>query len=151
MNTVKTIGERIRQARDARGWSQDELARMVGYKNQSAIGNLENRKDGTGGNRIEKIAAALNVSVDWLFKGPDSDQVPFLPPKEPLNPAAQYTTLASEPTEITHAFWPFRISAESFRRLITLENLELLNRQIESMVSQREQGVEQRRQIGNGA
>lgn len=76
---VKTIGERIRQARNAVGISGERLAAKVGYKNQSAIGNLENRRDGTGGNKLSQIAKALNVSVDWLMNGPDCDQVPFLP------------------------------------------------------------------------
>ncbi|MDP3709117.1 MAG: helix-turn-helix domain-containing protein, partial [Polaromonas sp.] len=74
---MKTIGERIRQAREALGLSGDALAKRVGYKNQSAIGNLENRAGGTGGSRIEIIADALNVTVDWLLRGPDRDSVPF--------------------------------------------------------------------------
>ena len=55
------------------------LAKRVGYKNQSAIGNLENRAGGTGGNKIGQIADALRVPVDWLLRGPDSDIVPALP------------------------------------------------------------------------
>lgn len=75
---MKTIGERIRQAREALKMSGEALALKVGYKNQSAIGNLENRATGTGGNRIVAIAAALSVPVEWLLNGPDSDTVPFL-------------------------------------------------------------------------
>ena len=74
----KTVGERIRQARLARQWSGETLAKLAGYSNQSSIGNLENRATGQGGNRIGAIAAALGVSVDWLLHGPDSDQVPFI-------------------------------------------------------------------------
>jgi len=73
---MKTIGERIRQAREARKISGEALAKLVGYKNQSAIGNLENRAGGTGGNKIAEIAAALKVPVGWLLTGPDSEIVP---------------------------------------------------------------------------
>ncbi len=146
---MKTIGERIRQARTATGWSGETLAKKVGYKNQSAIGNLENRKDGTGGNKIEQIASALNVSVDWLFNGPDQDNVPFLPPKTAMPSGVEYTDQAGEPTNITRGYWPFRTPVETFRRLMTLDNLEILNSQIETMVRQREQGVDQPRQNGN--
>lgn len=59
--------------------SGEDLALRVGYKNQSAIGNLENRAGGTGGNRIYLIADALRVPVDWLLRGPDSENVPYLP------------------------------------------------------------------------
>lgn len=82
--------------------SGEALAKKVGYKNQSAIGNLENRAGGTGGNKINKIADALNVSVDWLLNGPDGDNVPFLPPKIPQGDSIQQrTTVANEPAPDT--------------------------------------------------
>lgn len=77
---MKTVGERIRQARDARGLSGEELAHAVGYKNQSAISNLENRSTGTGGTKIARIATALRVPVQWLLEGPDGPEVPFSEP-----------------------------------------------------------------------
>lgn len=75
---MKTVGERIRQAREARKLSGSALADLVGYKNQSAIGNLENRPGASGGNKIGAIAAALGVTVDWLLNGPDTDAVPWI-------------------------------------------------------------------------
>jgi transcriptional regulator with XRE-family HTH domain len=78
---MKTVGERIQQARKARGWSAEKLAEMVGYRHQSAIANIENRATTSGGQRLPKIAAALRVSPDWLLSGPDTHNVPFLPPK----------------------------------------------------------------------
>jgi transcriptional regulator with XRE-family HTH domain len=77
---MKTIGERIRQAREARGFSGEELALAVGYTHQSAIGNLENRATGTGGTKIAQIATALRVPVQWLLQGPDGPDVPFSDP-----------------------------------------------------------------------
>lgn len=76
---MKTIGERIRQARDGRKMTGEQLAEKVGYKKQSAIANLENRASGTGGNKINAIADALSVSVEWLMRGPDGPNVPYLP------------------------------------------------------------------------
>ena len=83
---MKTIGERIRQARMALGLSAEELAHKSGYKTQSGISNLENKATGSGGNKIAKIASVINVSVDWLLNGPDGDTVPFLvqPPQHPI-------------------------------------------------------------------
>lgn len=75
---MKTIGERIQQARLALGWSAYDLAKRVGYKTQSGIGNLESRAGGSGGNKIGAIAKALNVPLEWLINGPDSDVVPFI-------------------------------------------------------------------------
>ena len=56
--------------------SGDTLAKLVGYKHQSSIGNLENRVNGTGGNKISQIADALGVPIKWLMTGPDGTQVP---------------------------------------------------------------------------
>jgi transcriptional regulator with XRE-family HTH domain len=93
---AKTVGERIRQARQAKQWSGETLAKLAGYSNQSSIGNLENRATGQGGNRIGAIAAALGVSVDWLLNGPDADEVPFIAqPSRALvveSPRASYGT-----------------------------------------------------------
>lgn len=74
---MKSVGERIRQARDAKGMSAEMLAARVGYKTQSGIANLENRATGTGGTKLPAIAKELNVDVEWLLSGPDSDTVPF--------------------------------------------------------------------------
>lgn len=74
---MKTVGERIRQAREGLAMSGEELAQKAGYKTQSGIGNLENRAGGAGGKRLGKIADALDVTTDWLLNGPDSDVVPY--------------------------------------------------------------------------
>ena len=84
---MKTIGERIKQARDARKWSAMDLAVRCGYKTQSGISNLENRVGGSGGNKIHVIAEALNVPIKWLMSGPDSDKVPFLSTEQNADPA----------------------------------------------------------------
>lgn len=96
---MKTLGERIRQAREYRGWSGADLAHRAGYKTQSGISNLENRASGTGGRNIKKIADALNVSIEWLMHGPDSDIPPFLPPLTPFEATKKndLTGTASEP------------------------------------------------------
>ena len=84
---MKTLGERIKQAREALGWSGEHLAKRVGYKTQSGISNLEGRATGTGGNKIGKIAQELGVPLNWLMYGPDSENVPFLEPAPLASPA----------------------------------------------------------------
>jgi len=73
---MKTVGERIRQAREAKRMSGEELALAVGYKHQSAIGNLENRATGQGGHKIREIATTLEVPLEWLMSGPDNQHIP---------------------------------------------------------------------------
>lgn len=67
ITNVKTIGERIRWARDQRGLTQAALAAKAGVS-QGTIGNAES---GTRGKPREllKIARALMASPDWLESG----------------------------------------------------------------------------------
>jgi transcriptional regulator with XRE-family HTH domain len=84
--TSKTVGERLQQARVARGLSQHALALRVGFKHQSAISNLESRATGHGGRRLPQIADVLSVPLEWVLQGPDceNDAIPWkLPPEQP--------------------------------------------------------------------
>lgn len=102
---MKTIGDRIRQARTALGMSADTLAHKVGYKTQSGISNLENKASGSGGNKIAKIAQVLDVSVDWLLNGPDGISIPFLSqqPRSPLSTAEPTITLLPQRDDLLKA------------------------------------------------
>lgn len=77
---MKTVGDRIRQAREFRGLSGEELAHRVGYKTQSGISNLENRATGNGGNKLPDIARVLDLSLEWFLQGPDTDDMRTVPP-----------------------------------------------------------------------
>lgn len=109
---MKTIGERIQQARLAKHWSADQLAKKVGYKTQSGISNLENKATGSGGNKITDIARVLSVSVDWLLSGPDCENVPFLPQSidttaTQTGPAQAFQTTGNLYPVTATAQWPF--------------------------------------------
>ena len=64
---MTTIGERIKAAREALGFSQDELARRVGIKQQS-VAELESGKTRTT-KHLLKFARALGQSPEWLDSG----------------------------------------------------------------------------------
>ncbi len=74
---VRTIAERLKHARLLRGLSQRALAAKVGTT-QSAIGNIE-----SGARRrprdLVAIAAALNVSPEWLEIGKGADPAVSIP------------------------------------------------------------------------
>lgn len=99
---MRTVGERLRQAREFRGLSGDALARLVGYKTQSGIANLENRATGHGGYKLTLIAQRLNVSLTWLLNGPDTDNMTTVPgfneqaPAIAREPLAQYSSMGSD-------------------------------------------------------
>mgnify|MGYP000748237041 CR=1 FL=1 len=137
---MKTIGERIRQARVAKGWSAFTLAKKVGYKTQSGIANLENKATGSGGNKIGDIAKALGVSVDWLLNGPDSENVPFLPPvleQGPvLAPSKSVSDTVANPLYAVknEAEWPFELFSQSDWLLLPKKEREEIENSIAGAV-----------------
>lgn len=129
---MKTVGERIRQARDARGLSGEELAHAVGYRNQSAISNLENRATGTGGTKIAKIATALRVPVQWLLEGPDGQVVPFSEPMVSNDDAIRFSIADAEATvQEERAIYSADASLDEamqlFKRLDTAQRLKAIS------------------------
>lgn len=125
---MKTVGERIRQAREARGMSGEELAMAVGYAHQSAIGNLENRATGTGGTKITLIAAALRVPVQWLLAGPDGPTVPFSEPAISHNPAdVPYSTTLHQTAKGYTVDGSLDEAMVLFRQLDTAQRLKVIS------------------------
>ena len=61
---VTTLGQRLKLARERRGFDQERLAAAVG-KNQTTISRLENGK-AAGSGAMARICQVLNVSIDWL-------------------------------------------------------------------------------------
>jgi transcriptional regulator with XRE-family HTH domain len=99
-NTMKSVGERIRQAREFRKMSGEELAHKVGYKTQSGISNLENRNGGMGGAKVFLIAKVLDVSLHWLLNGPDTNDMKTVQPFSDT----QIATTAHEAREPENAY-----------------------------------------------
>ena len=64
---MKTLADRLREERDARGWSQPELARQARVA-QSFIGALEAGNQKSSG-WLPEIAHALGVDAYWLKTG----------------------------------------------------------------------------------
>jgi transcriptional regulator with XRE-family HTH domain len=61
-----TLGEKIKWLRDARRWTQQELAQRAGVR-QALISELERgRKTDAMGRNLRKLAWALGVSIDYL-------------------------------------------------------------------------------------
>lgn len=69
-----TVGERIKQAREAKKMSQDELAKRMGYKDRSSISKIEKGKDDNIYlDTILKIADVLDCSPLFLMGWQTSD------------------------------------------------------------------------------
>lgn len=69
-STKLGFAKRLAEAREDKKMSQAQLAKAVGYKHQSSIGNLEAAMSGLPrADKIGKIASVLGVRADWLMYG----------------------------------------------------------------------------------
>ena len=73
---AKAIGQRIRNYRTQRGLSQERLAELSGC-HPTYIGQLERGEKNATLESVEKVAAALNISLSRLFENlgkPDTSE-----------------------------------------------------------------------------
>jgi transcriptional regulator with XRE-family HTH domain len=70
MSTAEDIGTRIRAVRHERELTQDELADRVGVS-RSAVAQWETGRTGQVTGNLARIAAALEVNVEYLVHGND--------------------------------------------------------------------------------
>lgn len=62
---MSCIGKNIRTARRARGFSQEQLAQIIGVK-KATISRYENGNREPRNEQLKAIATALDVTVAWL-------------------------------------------------------------------------------------
>ena len=72
MNTI-LIGNRIREARENKGLTQEKLAEIVNMS-QNAISNIEIGRACPNLNTIVAITSALDISIDNLLAPEQSDK-----------------------------------------------------------------------------
>lgn len=67
VQVVKTLGERMRAAREICGFSQQKAAHLLGYANSSKLAKIEGSIDSVPLWLIPKAAEVYGVSIDFLF------------------------------------------------------------------------------------
>lgn len=96
------LGNRVRQLRKTKGWTQDQLAAAAGVS-KSFVSEVETGASQPRGPVLVKIAAALQASIDYLMTGQE--------------PAAQ----AAKPVEI-----PKELASFAKRRGVPYPHVEIL-------------------------
>ena len=64
---AKILGQRIRNYRTAKGWSQEKLAELSGF-HPTYVGQIERGEKNATVESVEKLAASLNISLSKLFE-----------------------------------------------------------------------------------
>jgi repressor LexA len=62
-----TIGERIKEKRKEKGWTQRELAAKMGYSHHSTLARIETGQVDVSQTRIVQFAEVLGVSIAYLM------------------------------------------------------------------------------------
>lgn len=71
---MKEIADRIKEARLAKGMTQEELAKALGLKSRSSINKMEKNAYEIGLDRLKEIAKVLDVDPDYLVFGDTDDK-----------------------------------------------------------------------------
>lgn len=71
----KIFGKNLKRLRLARGFSQEELAKMVGYTNRSSINKIEIGRSGIPSSKVNELARVLGVSPLDLFRETPVDPI----------------------------------------------------------------------------
>lgn len=67
MTQQEQIGKRIKEIRIREGYSQEDLALLLGYKHKSSVHHIESGRDAISSKLLLSIAKALHVTVDELL------------------------------------------------------------------------------------
>lgn len=124
MNSNTNIGQRIKYARGALGWSQADLARMCDIA-PTQFSRYESGRAEPRPETIAKIAAALNVDPIWLAQGTGDIQGPDIPLSAP--PGFPPPLEISLPSDLAT-----EIKSKALANGVTVE-MEILRRLSESL------------------
>lgn len=64
---MENIGKRIRSKREELGITQEELAKLLGYKNKSTIAKIENGTNDITQSKVIEFAHVLHTTVAYLM------------------------------------------------------------------------------------
>jgi transcriptional regulator with XRE-family HTH domain len=82
---MPTLGERLRELREQRRLTQEELASKAKLS-KGFLSDIENSKRNVGAEYLLRIATTLGTSVDYLLTGKEDDdmlaQAPVVVPRE---------------------------------------------------------------------
>jgi len=63
---LREFGNRVKKLREAKGWSQEKLAKKAGL-HRTYIGSIERSERNVSLINLEKIAKALNIKITELI------------------------------------------------------------------------------------
>lgn len=102
---MATTGERIKQIREKKGLTQDQLAEASGIS-KGFLSDVENNNKNISSQSLLRIANALGASVDFLLQGATregADKAPVVIPPELSDAAEELKLSYAETLELLDA------------------------------------------------
>jgi transcriptional regulator with XRE-family HTH domain len=96
---MSTVGERIREVREVRGWTQEKLSEAAKIS-KSFLSEVENKGKNISLDLLLRVATALDASVEYLATGGGDEansRKPIVIPSE-LSQAAEQLKLSFQQT-----------------------------------------------------
>lgn len=115
-----TIGQRIKQRREALNLTQEELARKVGYASRSSINKIELSRD-LPLRKVEKMAVALETSPSFLMGWTENDDPDF-----PFSDEAVATATENLNKAVGSTYYINEETAETAQNVFDDENMRML-------------------------
>lgn len=131
-----TTGNRIREIREKRGLTQEDLAKKAGIS-KGFLSDVENDKTNIGSQSILKLANVLGASVDYLLAGKITESLEneqIIIPQE-LSLAAEELNLSySETLDLLKTFnSAVARRGRTYRKEITVEEWKKLHKAIKEV------------------
>ncbi len=73
--SAKLLGERLKKSRVNKGFSQTDLAKMLGFKTSASLSNIEKGKSLVDTKILCEISCILDIDLHWLITGEQSPEV----------------------------------------------------------------------------
>jgi transcriptional regulator with XRE-family HTH domain len=103
---MPTVGDRVKEIREAKKWTQDQLATKSGVS-KGFLSDIENNKRNPSSEYVLKIANALGASIDYLLRGdeplPVSRREPTVIPQTLSSAAEQLSLSYADTVELLEA------------------------------------------------
>lgn len=112
-----SIGERIKELRNKKGWTQTDLANEIGLT-YVQVGRYEKQKATPSSEVLQKIAVALDTTGDYLMNGSTGEQAhQQIKDKELLGLFAEIESLDSEDKKMVKLFLSALVTKRKLQKI----------------------------------
>lgn len=111
-----TVGDRIKELRANKGFTQSDLAKLVGLT-YIQVGRYEKGKSNPSADVLQKLASALDTTTDFLMNGGTEQVEAQLTDKELLRQFQEVEKLEADDKHLVKTFIDAFITKRQIQRL----------------------------------